>query len=60
MAVALDQLEVVEGEFDPLFESHPAVVVRPDRLIFGVVDPDYNLDRLLGELSRKLSLNAAR
>jgi len=58
--VALDQLEVVEGECDPLFESHPTVVVRPDRLIFGVVDSDYDLDRLLGELSRKLSLNAAR
>jgi 3-(3-hydroxy-phenyl)propionate hydroxylase len=53
----LDQFEVVEGEFDPLFATHPAVVVRPDRLIFGVVDSDYDLDRLLGELNRKLSLN---
>jgi len=54
----LDQLEVVDGELDPLFDTHPAVVVRPDRLIFGVVDSAYDLDRLLGELNRKLSLNA--
>jgi hypothetical protein len=54
--VALDALEVVEGKLDPLFETHPAVVVRPDRLIFGVVDADHDLDRLLGELVRKLSL----
>jgi 3-(3-hydroxy-phenyl)propionate hydroxylase len=56
--VALDQLEVVYGEVDPLLETHPAVVVRPDRLIFGVVDSSYDLDRLLGELNRKLSLKA--
>ena len=56
--VALDQLEVVDGEVDPLLETHPAVVVRPDRLIFGVVDSSYDLDRLLGELNRKLSLKA--
>jgi 3-(3-hydroxy-phenyl)propionate hydroxylase len=56
--VALDALEVVEGKLDPLFETHPAVVVRPDRLIFGVVDADHDLDRLLGELVRKLSLRA--
>jgi hypothetical protein len=54
--VALDALEVVEGQLDPLFETHPAVVVRPDRLIFGVVDADHDLDRLLGELARKLWL----
>jgi hypothetical protein len=56
--VALDELEVVEGELDPVFGTYPAVVVRPDRLIFGVVDEQYDLDWLLEELARKLSLNA--
>ena len=54
--VALDSLDVVAGELDPLFETHPAVVVRPDRLIFGVVDAEHDLERLLGELVRQLSL----
>ena len=57
-AVALDELKVVDGEADPLLETHRAVLVRPDRLIFGVVDSDYDLDRLLVELNRKLSLVA--
>ncbi len=55
--VALDELEVVEGESDSLFETYPAVVVRPDRLIFGVVDTEHDLDRLVLELGRKLSLS---
>ncbi len=42
---------------DPLFETYPAVVVRPDRLIFGVVDVEHGLDRQLVEVARKLSLS---
>lgn len=57
--VALDELEVVEGQLDPLFESHPAVVVRPDRLIFGVVDADHDLDQLLAELADRLALRVS-
>jgi len=56
--LALEGLELVEGRLDPLFETYPAVVVRPDRLIFGVVDADHDLDQLLDELARGLSLRA--
>lgn len=56
--VALDTLEVAAGKLDPLFEVHPAVVVRPDRLVFGVVDAEHDLDGLLGELARKLCLRS--
>ena len=56
--VAVDELEVVEGESDPLFGNYSAIVVRPDRLIFGVVTEEHDLDGLLVELARKLSLNA--
>jgi len=31
-------------------------VLRPDRSIFGVVDEEWDLDRLVGELGRKLAL----
>jgi 3-(3-hydroxy-phenyl)propionate hydroxylase len=54
--VALDELEVVEGTMDRLFEAHPAAVLRPDRYVFGVVDDDWSLDELVVELGRKLSL----
>lgn len=54
--VAVDELEVVEGVPDPLFETCAAAVVRPDRLIFGIVDAEHDLARLLTELARKLSL----
>jgi hypothetical protein len=54
--VALEGLEVTRGELDNLFDAHPAAVIRPDRYVFGVVDDDWDLDRLLGELGRKLAL----
>jgi hypothetical protein len=55
-AVSLEALELVEGELDRLFDAHPAAVLRPDRYVFGVVDEDWSLDRLLVELARKLAL----
>ncbi len=55
-AVSLEGLEVVEGALDALFQAHPAVVLRPDRYVFGVVDEQWDLDRLLAELGRKLTL----
>jgi 3-(3-hydroxy-phenyl)propionate hydroxylase len=48
--VSLEGLEVVEGEMDRLFEIHPAAIVRPDRYLFGVVDDEWDLDRLVLEL----------
>lgn len=54
--LSLDGLEATQGKFDPLFDDHPAAVVRPDRYVFGVVDEAWDLDRLLVELGRKLAL----
>jgi 3-(3-hydroxy-phenyl)propionate hydroxylase len=55
-SLALDDLERVEGDHDRLFERHPAAIVRPDRYVFGVVDDEWDLDRLLCELARRLAL----
>ena len=55
--VSLEGLDVVEGEMDRVFESHAAVVVRPDRYVFGVVNDEWDLDRLLVELGRRLALS---
>ena len=54
--LSLEGLEVTLGEMDRLFDAHPAVVLRPDRYVFGVADEEWDLDRLLGELGRKLAL----
>jgi hypothetical protein len=53
--LALTDLEVTEGRFDSLFEEHAAVLVRPDRYIFGVTDKEWSLDQLVLELGKKLS-----
>ena len=45
-----------KGEADRVFDTHPAVVLRPDRYIFGVVDEEWDLDRLLVDLGRRLAL----
>ena len=55
-AVSLEGLEVTRGEMDRLFDVHPAAVLRPDRYVFGVVDEEWDLDRLLALLGRKLAL----
>jgi 3-(3-hydroxy-phenyl)propionate hydroxylase len=56
--IALEDLQLVEGELDSVFDAHPAVVLRPDRYVFGVVDEEWNLDRLVIELGRQLFLLA--
>ena len=55
-AVSLEGLEDVEGVTDGVFDTHPVVVLRPDRYVFGVVDDDWDLDALLLELGRRIAL----
>ncbi len=55
-SAALAGWSVSLGELDRLFETHPAVVLRPDRYVFGVVDAVWDLDRLVRELGRLLRL----
>jgi 3-(3-hydroxy-phenyl)propionate hydroxylase len=52
----IESLQVTSGVMDRILGDHPAVVVRPDRYIFGVVDADWDIDRLLKALARKLAL----
>jgi hypothetical protein len=54
--LALEGLEVAEGELDHLFERHPAAVGRPDRYVYGLVDEDHDLDWILETLGRGLAL----
>ncbi len=53
---SLTGIEVVGGRLDPLFDAHPAVVLRPDRYIYGVVDEQRDLDGLLVQLAGDLAL----
>lgn len=54
--VALDALEITHGRVDPLFDRHPAAVVRPDRYVFGVCDDAWSLDGLIERLAGALAL----
>jgi 3-(3-hydroxy-phenyl)propionate hydroxylase len=55
--VALDSFDILEDEVDRVFESRPAVLIRPDRFVFGVVDETTSLDDLIETLAEKLSLS---
>ena len=60
--VCLEDIEVVEGELDHTLDMHAAIVLRPDRHVFGVADADadadadWDLDRVIAELGRQLHL----
>jgi 3-(3-hydroxy-phenyl)propionate hydroxylase len=51
-ACSIEGLEAEQGEFDRLFEAHPAALIRPDRVVHGVVDDDHTLDVLVEMLAR--------
>lgn len=57
--LSLENFEVTQGELDSLFNTYPAVVLRPDRYIFGVVDEERDLDELLLGLESRLQLRPA-
>lgn len=57
-SVALDALEVTDGELDRVFERAPAVLVRPDRHVFGAVDAETTASDLVRHAARKASLRA--
>jgi len=54
--VVLEDVDLFEDEVDRVFHTCPAVMLRPDRIIFGVVDESTNLDELMDALAKKLGL----
>jgi flavoprotein hydroxylase len=54
--VSLDTCKILDDKVDRLFEEHPAVLLRPDRQVFGVVDAEHSLDDLVLSLARKVHL----
>ncbi len=56
--LSLEGLTEVRGYFDRGFEQYPAMIVRPDRYVFGVCDANHSLDDLISTLGAKLSLAA--
>ena len=55
-AIALEDVDVLEEELDRAFDSSPAVVLRPDRIVFGVVEEGTSLDHLISTLGRLLQI----
>lgn len=56
--VSLADYEVAQGEIDHVFERTSAVILRPDRYLFGVVEEENSLDALLERLAALVSLEA--
>jgi 3-(3-hydroxy-phenyl)propionate hydroxylase len=54
--IALDEIDIVDDRADPIFETCRAVVLRPDRIVFGVVDESTSLEDLIRCLAEKLSI----
>ena len=55
--IPLEDVALIEGEAnDAIFETSPAVLVRPDRFVFGFVDEAHDLDALVRALAEKLAL----
>jgi len=57
--VSLEGVAPIEGEMDRAFAGHPAALIRPDRVVYGVVDEAHTLDALLEGLARKAGLRGA-
>jgi 3-(3-hydroxy-phenyl)propionate hydroxylase len=55
--VSLQGLIEERGHFDRGFEEAGAMIVRPDRIVFGCTSDEYDLDTLLAELAARLDLN---
>ena len=55
--LSLEGLNEVRGHFDRVFEFADAVMVRPDRYVFGHTDSQHSLDELVAILASKLCLN---
>jgi 3-(3-hydroxy-phenyl)propionate hydroxylase len=52
--VSLEDLQKVRGHFDNAFENADAIIVRPDRYVFGHTADGVALDDLVSDLGRKL------
>ncbi|MEM9175085.1 MAG: bifunctional 3-(3-hydroxy-phenyl)propionate/3-hydroxycinnamic acid hydroxylase [Myxococcota bacterium] len=54
--LALDALEVAEGEHDRAFDAARGVLLRPDHYVFGVVDERTDASALVRAAAEKLAL----
>jgi 3-(3-hydroxy-phenyl)propionate hydroxylase len=52
--IDVSALEIVYGKFPDLLQAGEALLLRPDRLVFGHTDPDVSLDSLLTRLAESL------
>ena len=50
----VSKLEIVHGKLPELLQSGEALLIRPDRLVFGHTDTDVSLDSLFTHLAELL------
>ena len=55
-SIDVKTLTLVNGTFPDQLQDNEAVVVRPDRLVFGHTDAKITVDRLISSLAQALSV----
>lgn len=54
--VSTHQLEAARGKFDPILKMADAVVIRPDKLVFGRTTDSLGINDLLARLGEQMTL----
>ena len=58
--MALEPFDAEPGAIDRVFQGTPAVVSRPDRQVYGVVDDTTTLSDLICRLATELGLSESK
>lgn len=54
--VSVDELDLARGQWDRLLSEHDAVLVRPDRYVFGFTTEQISVNDLLHDAANQMSL----
>jgi hypothetical protein len=57
--VDLSQLTLVQGRFDEAMDALEALIVRPDRVVYGHTEAGLSLNTLLRQLALQLGIQSA-
>ena len=56
--IKLESNDDDEGRLDPIFEKYKAILVRPDKYVYGGVETTETISEMIESLSSEFSLKA--